>query len=130
MRAGCRPYMQSAPANYLELLAPLSAQVQRPRCRGASTDVIHVFATRRAILGRALAVARARLRPDAALWVSGPKKASGVAIDITGGTIRELALPLGLVDIKVCAVDATWSGLKLVMRKSARPAAPRTTRTR
>ena len=63
------------------------------------------------------------MRPDAALWVSWPKRTSGVATDITEDTIRELALPQGLVDIKVCAVDETWSALKLVIRKSARPAA-------
>jgi hypothetical protein len=62
------------------------------------------------------------MRADAALWVSWPKKASGVATDITEDTIRELALPQGLVDIKVCAVDETWSGLKLVIRRRARPA--------
>ena len=54
------------------------------------------------------------------LWVSWPKKASGIATDVVEDTVRELALPLGLVDVKVCAVDATWSGLKLVIRKSAR----------
>jgi hypothetical protein len=128
--AGRRVYTQSAPANYLALLAPLPAQVQRVTRLSASTDVIHVFATRRATLARALAGVRTRMRPDAALWVSWPKKASGVATDITEDTIRELALPLGLVDIKVCAVDATWSGLKLVIRKSARPAATATARTR
>ena len=128
--AGCRLYTESAPANYLELLAPLPAQVQRVTRLSASTDVIHVFATRRATLARVLAGARARMRPDAALWASWPKKASGVPTDITEDTIRELALPLGLVDIKVCAVDATWSGLKLVIRKSARPAATRKARTR
>ena len=130
IKAGCRLYAQAAPANYLQLLAPLPAQVQRVTRLSASTDVIHVFATRRAVLGRALAAARARMRPDAALWVSWPKKAAGVATDITEDTIRELALPLGLVDIKVCAVDETWSGLKLVIRKSARPAATGTTRPR
>ena len=58
------------------------------------------------------------MRPDAVIWVSWPKKASGVATDITEDVIREMALPLTLVDIKVCAVDDIWSGLKLVIRKS------------
>jgi hypothetical protein len=62
------------------------------------------------------------LRPDAALWVSWPKKASKVPTDITEDVIRELALPLGLVDVKVCAVDEVWSGLKLVLRKQHHPA--------
>ncbi len=60
------------------------------------------------------------MRPDAVIGVSWPKKSSGVATDITEGVIREIALPLTLVDVKVCAVDEVWSGLKLVIRKSAR----------
>ena len=67
-----------------------------------------------------LASLRKSLAQDGALWVSWPKKASGVPTDITEDVIREVALPLGFVDIKVCAVDATWSGLKLVIRKSER----------
>lgn len=60
------------------------------------------------------------MRRDAAIWVSWPKKASKVPSDITEDTIREVALPLGLVDVKVCAVDDVWSGLKLVIRKENR----------
>jgi hypothetical protein len=60
------------------------------------------------------------MRQDAAVWVSWPKKAANVETDITEDTIREIALPMGLVDIKVCAVDATWSGLKLVIRREKR----------
>jgi hypothetical protein len=60
------------------------------------------------------------MRPNAAVWVSWPKKASGVATDVTEDTIRAVALPMGLVDIKVCAVDHVWSGLKLVVRKDRR----------
>jgi hypothetical protein len=63
------------------------------------------------------------LRPDATVWVSWPKKASKVATDIVEDTIREVAMPLGFVDIKVCAVDEVWSGLKLVVRKELRTAA-------
>ena len=79
-----------------------------------------VFATRRAQLERALRASLAAMRADAVLWVSWPKKSSGVPSELSEDTVRELALPLGLVDVKVCAVDATWSGLKLVVRKSAR----------
>ena len=61
------------------------------------------------------------LGPDAAIWVSWPKKTAKVPTDITEDTIRAVALPMGLVDIKVCAVDETWSGLKLVLRKELRP---------
>ena len=92
---------------------------------GAGTDILHVFATRRAELERALRAVSAAMRADAAIWVSWPKKSSGVASELTEDTVRELALPLGLVDIKVCAVDETWSGLKLVVRKDARAHWPR-----
>ena len=60
------------------------------------------------------------IRQNRMIWVSWPKKTSGVKTDVTEGVIREVALPLGLVDVKVCAVDATWSGLKLVIRKELR----------
>jgi hypothetical protein len=90
----------------------------------ASTDIVHAFATRKATLAQTLGALRVAIRPDGALWVSWPKKAAKVPTDITEDVIRELALPLGLVDVKVCAVDAVWSGLKLVIRKELRGAAP------
>jgi hypothetical protein len=62
--------------------------------------------------------------PDGGLWIAWPKKASGVATDITEDTLREVALPLGLVDNKVCAIDETWSGLRLVWRKELRADGP------
>ncbi|MCC7131810.1 MAG: DUF3052 family protein [Gemmatimonadales bacterium] len=80
----------------------------------------HLFVIARSELERRLATLRTTLAPDGQVWVSWPKKASGVATDITEDTIRQVALPLGFVDIKVCAVDATWSGLKLVIRKELR----------
>jgi hypothetical protein len=89
---------------------------------GADTDLMHLFATRRAELARALAACLAAMRADAVIWVSWPKKSSALASELTEDAVRELALPLALVDIKVCAVDATWSGLKLVIRKSERAA--------
>jgi len=101
-------------------VAPLPPGVHVVRRIGADTDVIHVFVTRRTELAQALKAGLAAMRADAAIWVSWPKKSSGVATEITEEVVRELSLPLGLVDIKVCAVDATWSGLKLVVRKDAR----------
>jgi hypothetical protein len=86
---------------------------------------VHVFATERRELASRLARLASTIRPDAAIWVSWPKKASGVATTITEDVIREVALPLGLVDVKVCAIDATWSGLKLVIRKALRPRSQR-----
>ena len=82
--------------------------------------VVHAFVKARADLTRLLERLRTTIRTDASVWVSWPKKTSGVATDITENTIREVALPLGFVDIKVCAVDETWSGLKLVIRKDQR----------
>jgi DUF3052 family protein len=122
IRAGARLFVRSAPDNYCELLAPAPAGVRTVRRMSASTDLAHLFATRRAELATALTSARRVMRDDAVIWVSWPKKASGVPSEITEDIVRELALALGLVDIKVCAVDATWSGLKLMLRKSERGA--------
>jgi hypothetical protein len=88
----------------------------------AGTDAAHIFVTARTDLERHIAVVRALLAPDGMLWVSWPKKASKVPTDITEDTIRTVALPTGFVDVKVCAIDPIWSGLKLVVRKSLRTA--------
>jgi hypothetical protein len=76
--------------------------------------------TERAVLETRLASLRHQIAPDGQIWVSWPKKAAKVATDITEDTIREVCLPLGLVDTKVCAIDEVWSGLKLVIRKELR----------
>ena len=112
--------VRGAPGKYGALVAPLPGGVSTSLKVSARTDVVHIFSTARAELARELAAARKVLRDDAMIWVSWPKKSSGVKSDITEDTIRELAFPLGLVDIKVCAVDETWSGLKLVVRKANR----------
>ena len=80
----------------------------------------HVFAIKAQALETELKTLRTLIAPDGQVWVSWPKRASRVATDITEGTIRKIALPMGYVDVKVCAVDDTWSGLKLVIRKSER----------
>ncbi len=80
----------------------------------------HIFHTSAAKLRADLEGLRVKLEPDGMIWVSWPKKAAKVETDITEDTIRAIALPMGLVDVKVCAVDATWSGLKLVIRKALR----------
>lgn len=91
-------------------------------------DVIVSFHTTRADLARRLPVLMRALDVDGGLWVAWPKRASGVATDITEDTVREVALPTGLVDVKVCAIDDTWSGLRLCLRKELR--AGRTTAAR
>src|SRR5579863_7032668 len=123
IRAGSRVYLHKPPQHYVRLVAPLPPGVEMVARLDAATDIVHLFALRRAALRAALMRVLGRLRPDGVVWVSWPKKAAGVATDITEDVIREVALPLALVDIKVCAVDEVWSGLKLVIRKAARPAA-------
>lgn len=118
--AGTRVLARHAPENYTALLAPLPDDVQFAARLSAAIDVLHIFAERRAVLARELEAARKGTRPDATIWVSWPKKSAKVPTDITEDTIRELALPLGLVDVKVCAVNEVWSGLKLVLRKELR----------
>jgi hypothetical protein len=84
-------------------------------------DVIVSFHTARADLARRLPALMRALDVDGGLWVAWPKRASGMATDITEDTVREVALPTGLVDVKVCAIDDTWSGLRLCLRKELRP---------
>lgn len=121
IKPGSNVFVEGAPIAYEQLLDPMPQDVNVQSAIDPSTDVIHLFATSNAELASAIKRTLRYLRPDAALWVSWPKKASKVPTDVTEDAIRELALPLGLVDIKVCAVDAIWSGLKLVIRKEHRP---------
>lgn len=120
VRAGTAVLPVDAPGHYRDLLEPVPAGVSFGSRLTDCIDVIHVFSTSRSRLATFLTRARKKMRDDASIWVSWPKKASGVPTDLTEDVVRELALPLGLVDIKVCAVDATWSGLKLVVRLEKR----------
>lgn len=86
----------------------------------SDTDIVHIFSAKKIQLTEMLRVSLAKLKQDGIIWVSWPKKSSKVQTDITEDTVREVALPLGLVDIKVCAIDDVWSGLKLVIRKENR----------
>ncbi|HUP49473.1 MAG TPA: DUF3052 family protein [Thermoanaerobaculia bacterium] len=109
------------PPHYAALLGelPEGARIVAPPRRG-EIAFIHLFVRSAADLIVALRRYRKRIGSDGVIWVSWPKRASKVATDVTEDVIREVALPMGLVDIKVCAVDETWSGLKLVIRKSER----------
>jgi hypothetical protein len=120
-KPGHRVSAPGAPPNYRKLLAPLPDGIEFQARMSKTTDIVHLFTASKAELAKTLASCRKTLGPEAAIWVSWPKKASKVPTDITEDTIRAVALPLGLVDIKVCAVDETWSGLKLVLRKELRP---------
>jgi hypothetical protein len=117
---GCRVLTIGAPEDYPALLEPMPAGVLFAAEPSHEIDVAHAFVTREADLQIQLQDLRRQLRPDAALWVSWPKKSAKVPTDITEDVIRKVALPLGWVDIKVCAVTEIWSGLKLVVRKELR----------
>jgi hypothetical protein len=114
---GCKLYLAGAPAGYVESLGPVHQQIEYPRALSASA---HIFTRERALLQRTLRDFRGALRPNAVVWASWPKKSAKIRTDVTEDIVRELALPLGFVDVKVCAVDEVWSGLKLVVRKELR----------
>jgi hypothetical protein len=120
IKVGSRVFAHGALSNYRKLLAPLPDGVTIVARMSAETDIAHLFATRRADLAREIKLVLGKMPQDGVIWVSWPKKSSKVPTDITEDTIREVALPLGLVDIKVCAVDEMWSGLKLVIRRENR----------
>lgn len=117
IKSWTRVKTRNAPANYHQLLGPLPNDVQLSSRLRRPVDLVHIFSIARAQLVAELRRALGEIEQDGAVWVSWPKKASGVRTDITEDVIREVAFPLGLVDVKVCAVDETWSGLKLVVRK-------------
>jgi hypothetical protein len=118
---GAEAYVAGAPAGYKPLLGlPGDVKVgwlRRPR---SGMQFVHQFATSASALGASLRSHRAAIAADGVIWVSWPKKSSGFATDITEDVVRALALPMGLVDIKVCAVDEVWSGLKLMIRRENR----------
>jgi DUF3052 family protein len=120
IKGGSQIFLLNAPGNYLQLVSPLPEGMQIAPQITSHTDVIHIFSTKKEELSQALHTCLEKMRPNGMIWVSWPKKSSKVPTDITEDTIREVALPLGLVDIKVCAVDDVWSGLKLVIRKEKR----------
>ncbi len=124
IKEGCTLSLVDAPEGLQEWLAPLPpglALAAKPR---PGVDLVHAFFTRRVRLARDLAAWRRTLGDEVVVWVSWPKKTAKVPTDVTEDVIRELALPLGWVDVKVCAVSEVWSGLKLVVRKELRAKGP------
>ena len=119
-KEGVLVYARNAPDHYLDLLHPIPSGVTIVSRLTSGVGIVHLFASKASALKTELTRLRKAMAPDASIWVSWPKKASGVPTDITEDVIRSVALPMGLVDVKVCAVDATWSGLKLVVRKELR----------
>ena len=120
IKPGTRLLAVNAPADYAALLDPLPENVAFLRADADELDVVHLFTKTRPELIKLIDRYMTKIKQEGAIWVSWPKKASGIATEVTEDTVREVALPLGLVDIKVCAVDETWSGLKLVIRKENR----------
>ena len=121
IKPGHRVALLGAPDGFeAHTLGELPDGVGVVRRAGGEADVIVSFHTSRAELERRLPALRAMMEPAAGLWIAWPKRASKVPTDMTEDVVREIALPTGLVDNKVCAIDATWSGLRLVIRLSAR----------
>ncbi len=122
IRPGTRLGLLGAPAGFDDVLGALpSGVVVRRRARG-ELDVIVAFCTERTELERRLPAWRGRLHPAGSLWLAWPKRSSGAATDLGEADVRELGLAARLVDNKVCAIDATWSGLRFVYRRADRPA--------
>lgn len=104
------------PRRFVALLGKWPAQLERCPKLAAPLDYVHLFATERGVLEAEFPRARDALRKTGTLWVSWPKKASGKRTDVTEAVVREIGLANGLVDVKICAIDETWSGLKFVYR--------------
>ncbi len=113
-----RAAFRRAPANYFDLLGPLPDGLKTDAAK--SIDFTHVFYTERANFEAELPALMQAMDRDGMIWISWPKKASKVPTTMSENVVREVALPLGLVDVKVCAVDEIWSGLRLVIRKELR----------
>lgn len=115
-----RVAFRNAPDGFRAMLEPWPEGATVARGRSSPLDVIVLFVERAAVLEKQFQPAARALVPDGALWVAWPKKASGVTTDLTEDRVRAIGLAAGLVDVKVCAIDATWSGLKFVVRLADR----------
>jgi hypothetical protein len=115
VKPGSRVLLVAAPPELVGEIAGEGEVVE-----AGPADVIVAFFTERPALEAALDGLRGLMEPAAGLWIAWPKKASKVQTDMTEDVVRDVTLPIGLVDNKVCAIDATWSGLRLVIRKELR----------
>jgi hypothetical protein len=120
IKPGAEVAALGAPAGYRKWLAPLPEKVSFANNAKTGARFVHLFATERRMLEKELKRLRKTIDDAGVIWISWPKKSSGVPTDITEDVIREVCLPLGFVDVKVCAVDETWSGLKLMIRRENR----------
>ena len=123
IKPGHKLALLSAPDGFERTLGtlPPGVEIAAPTSRTRNLDVILLFVTSRAELAKRFVKTAKRLDPAGGLWIAWPKRASGVATDMTEDGVREVALPAGLVDVKVCAIDETWSGLRCVVRLENRP---------
>ena len=120
IKPGFRIFADGAPKPYRNILGELPDGVKLVAGATAPIDMVHLFVTEAAGLAGKLKRLRAAIAPDGMIWVSWPKKASGVATDLSDVVVRDIALPVGLVDVKVCAVDEVWSGLKFMIPAAQR----------
>jgi hypothetical protein len=120
IKAGATVVVINPPDNYRSLLGKSADEVKFGSGVTANSKFVHFFTKRRTELEKQLKHLRSKLADAGTLWVSWPKKSAGVGTDITEDVIRAVALPLGFVDVKVCAVDEIWSGLKLMIRRTER----------
>ena len=120
LRDGQRVWFDGMPDSVAEEIGDYALDLIPVADPSQGIDAAHVFVTERSVLEQHLNALRQQIEPAGQVWVSWPKQASNVPTDITEDTIRDIALPLGFVDTKVCAVDEVWSGLKLVIRKELR----------
>ena len=120
IKEGFRVRTKNEPPHYRKIVAPLPGNVTISSSARKDVDLWHLFTQSSRELKDVLPKAMNQISQNGMIWVSWPKRSSGVSTDVTENIIRKIALPLGLVDIKVCAVDDVWSGLKLVIRSSNR----------
>ena len=120
LKDGMRVWFEAMPESVSAEIDEAGLTLSHEQVPTPGLNAAHVFVARRAELEDHLKRLRDLIDPAGQIWVSWPKKAAKIETDITEDTIREVALPMGYVDIKVCAVDETWSGLKLVIRKELR----------
>jgi len=121
IKEGFRVSLIGAPGGFLEELSDLPPRVNFVTSLAAQLDLILFFAKSQSDMTRNFPRLAAKLKPAGALWIAWPKKASGVATDLSDNSVRQIGLDAGLVDVKVCAVNEIWSGLKFVIRVKDRP---------
>jgi len=122
IKPGHRVVLRNHPFSFVKDLGKLPEGVESSERLSGKANVVVYFSEKRAALEKDFAALSAALMPDGMIWIGWPKKASGRATDLTEDVVRQIGLERGLVDVKVCAIDETWSGLKFVIRVKDRPA--------